>query len=122
MVILTLILGLLGQAGERIPLRLINGANARIFSPHIEGLPANIMAVDGRPVTNFFALDRFVLSPGNRIDLDIRIPEQAGGKIFAVEDQFTRKAFQLASIKMNQSFVDLARRLSSYSRAFSLPP
>jgi len=91
------------KPGERIRLRLINGANARIFSPHIEGLSASIIAVDGRPVTKFIALDRFVLSPGNRIDLDIKIPEQAGGKIFAVEDRFTRKAFELASIKVNQS-------------------
>ncbi len=91
------------KPGERIRLRLINGANARVFSPHIEGLSANIIAVDGRPVTKIFALDRFVLSPGNRIDLDIRIPEQAAGKIFAVEDRFTRKAFELASIKVNQS-------------------
>ena len=91
------------KPGERIRLRLINGANARIFSPHIEGLSANIIAVDGKPVTKFIALDRFVLSPGNRIDLDIRIPEQAGGTIFTVEDRFTRKAFELASIKVNQS-------------------
>jgi len=91
------------KPGERIRLRLINGANARIFSPHIEGLSANIIAVDGKPVTKIFALDRFVLSPGNRIDLDIRIPEQSGGKIFIVEDRFTRKAFKLGSIKVNQS-------------------
>jgi len=91
------------KPGERIRLRVINGANARIFSPHIEGLPANVIAVDGRPVTQIFPLNRFVLSPGNRIDLDITIPEHAGGKIFEVKDTFTRKAFQLASIKVNQA-------------------
>jgi FtsP/CotA-like multicopper oxidase with cupredoxin domain len=91
------------RPGERIRLRLINGANARIYSPHIEGLAADVIAVDGRPVTKIFALDRFVLSPGNRIDLDVRIPQQAGGKIFAVEDRFARKAFQLASINVKQS-------------------
>jgi FtsP/CotA-like multicopper oxidase with cupredoxin domain len=51
------------KAGERIRLRLINGANARVFSPHIDGLAANVIAVDGRPVTKLFVLDRFVLSP-----------------------------------------------------------
>ena len=91
------------KAGERIRLRLINGANARIFSPYIEGLPANVIAVDGKPVTQIFSLKRFVLSPGNRIDLDITIPEHTRGKIFTVEDRFTRKAFQLASIKVVQS-------------------
>ena len=69
------------KPGERIRLRLINGANARIFAPHIYGLSATVIAVDGRPVTKFFNLDKFVLSPGNRIDLDVRISEQAGGNI-----------------------------------------
>jgi len=48
------------KPGERIRLRVINGANARIFSPHIEELPANVIAVDGRPVTQIFPLNRFV--------------------------------------------------------------
>jgi FtsP/CotA-like multicopper oxidase with cupredoxin domain len=91
------------KPGERIRLRLINGANARVYSPHIEGLSANVIAVDGRPVTKIFAFESFVLSPGNRIDLDIKIPEQAAGKVFAVKDRFTRNAFQLASIKVSQS-------------------
>ena len=91
------------KPGERIRLRLINGANARIFSPHIEGLLVDVIAVDGKPVTQIFPLKRVVLSPGNRIDLDITIPEHAGGKIFTVEDNFTRKPFQLASIKVKQS-------------------
>ena len=84
--------------GERIRLRLINGANARIFAPHIEGLSADVIAVDGKPVTQIFPFDRFVLSPGNRVDLDLTIPQQAGGKTYIVEDRFSRKAYPLASI------------------------
>ena len=91
------------RSGDRIRLRLINGANARIFSPRIEGLAADIIAVDGRPVSHVLPLDRFVLSPGNRIDLDITIPEQSGGKAFTVEDRFTRKPFLLATINVAQS-------------------
>jgi FtsP/CotA-like multicopper oxidase with cupredoxin domain len=91
------------KPGERIRLRLINGANARIFSPHIQGLSADVIAVDGRPVTRIFAFDRFELSPGNRIDLDIRIPKQSGGESFTVEDRFTRRPFLLATINVEQS-------------------
>ena len=91
------------KPGERIRLRLINGANARIYSPHLEGLSAAVIAVDGRPVTKIIPLDRFVLSPGNRIDLDIKIPEQAAGKVYEVKDRFTRREFRLASIKVSQS-------------------
>jgi len=91
------------KPGERIRLRLINGANARIFAPHIEGLSADVIAVDGKPVTQIFPFDGFDLSPGNRIDLDLKIPKRAGGKTFAVEDRFTRKPFPLANLKVAQS-------------------
>jgi FtsP/CotA-like multicopper oxidase with cupredoxin domain len=91
------------KQGERIRLRLINGANARIFSPQIEGLSADMIAVDGRPVTKIFPFDRFVLSPGNRIDLDITIPNDAGGKTYTVIDRFTRRQFAMASLKVSQS-------------------
>jgi hypothetical protein len=46
------------KPGERIRLRLINGANARIFSRHIQGLPADVIAIDGKPVTQIFPLKR----------------------------------------------------------------
>ena len=91
------------KPGERIRLRLINGANARIFSPHLPGLSADVIAVDGRPVTQIFPLDRFVMSPGNRIDLDITIPQYSNGRSFTVEDRFTRKPFLLAKINVAQA-------------------
>jgi FtsP/CotA-like multicopper oxidase with cupredoxin domain len=89
--------------GERIRLRLINGANARVFAPRIPGLAANVIAVDGKPVTRVFPLDRFLLAPGNRIDLDITIPRQAAANTYVVEDSFSRKPFQLATLTVAQS-------------------
>lgn len=91
------------KPGERIRLRLINGANARIYSPHIEELSADIIAVDGKPVTQIFPFESFELSPGNRIDLDITIPPDAGGKTYTVKDRFTRRQFVMASLKVSQS-------------------
>jgi FtsP/CotA-like multicopper oxidase with cupredoxin domain len=86
--------------GERIRLRLINGANARIFSPRLVGLDADVIAVDGRPVSTVFPYDVFNLSPGNRIDLDITIPADAAGKTFQMTDTFTRKPFIITTIKV----------------------
>lgn len=86
------------KPGERIRLRIINGANARVFSPQFQGLPAKVIAVDGRPVSRFFALDKFMLSPGNRLDLDIVIPRDAGGKTYEVTDDFPQKKYLLAAI------------------------
>lgn len=87
--------------GERMRLRIINGANARIFSQTLDGLPAQVIAVDGRPVSKFFSFKDFVLSPGNRVDLDITIPAEAAGKTFFLKDQFTRDPIILGIIKVN---------------------
>ncbi len=89
--------------GERIRLRLINGANARILSVSLPDLPATVMAVDARPVSRLFPLTSFILSPGNRIDLDITIPETAAGKQFYLEDQFTGENILLGKINVNAS-------------------
>jgi FtsP/CotA-like multicopper oxidase with cupredoxin domain len=86
------------RPGERIRVRIINGANARIFLPELQGLQADVIAVDGRPVTTIFPLEKFYLSPGNRIDLDITIPENSAGKTFALVDEFPRNSYQLASL------------------------
>ncbi len=88
--------------GERIRLRMINGANARIFSPQLDGLSANVIAVDGRPVSKIFPYSSFNLSPGNRIDLDITIPANSGGKVFTLEDQFPRQKYPLATLKVEE--------------------
>ena len=80
---------ILVSPGERIRLRMVNGANARIFSQSIDGLSAKVIAVDGRPVSRFFDYRHFYLSPGNRVDLDIRIPTDAAGKTFLIFDQKT---------------------------------
>jgi len=91
------------KPGERIRLRLINGANARLFAPTIDGLSADVISVDGKPVTQIFPLKSFVLSPGNRIDLDVAIPADAAGNTYSVVDRFTRNAFQLATLNVIQS-------------------
>jgi FtsP/CotA-like multicopper oxidase with cupredoxin domain len=91
------------RPGERVRLRLINGANARVFSPNLEGLSAHVIAVDGRPVTKIFELQNFQFSPGNRLDLDITIPDNAGGKSFTLLDRFPRESYPLAIIKVTDA-------------------
>lgn len=89
--------------GERIRLRLINGANARVFGHQLEGLDAKVMAFDGRPVSKPFPYRNLPLSPGNRVDLDITIPMDAAGKTFVLEDQFTKDTFKLGSIVVKET-------------------
>lgn len=58
------------RTNERLRLRLVNAANARIFSLRIDRHAARVMAIDGQPAQPFLARDaRIALAPGNRVDL-----------------------------------------------------
>ena len=58
------------KTNERIRLRVVNAANARILSVRLDRHRAIVMAIDGEPAEPFEARDsRFALGPGNRIDL-----------------------------------------------------
>ena len=76
------------RRGERIRLRLINAANARIFGLEFQGHEPVVIALDGQPVAPH-APDGgvVVLGPGMRADLIIDAAA-AGGDRFSVHDRF----------------------------------
>ena len=58
------------RGNERLRLRLINAANARVMTCRLARHRAVIIALDGQPTEPFIARDsRITLSPGNRVDL-----------------------------------------------------
>ncbi len=54
---------------ERLRLRLINSANARIFTLSATGLTGWVLALDGQPLSTPEPLDRVTLAPAQRADL-----------------------------------------------------
>ncbi len=84
------------KPGERIRLRLVNTSNARVYAPNFANLKPVVIAVDGMYVKNPFPLERFELAPGNRLDLDITIPDTPGTMV--VSDDFGRNVIKLAEI------------------------
>lgn len=84
------------RAGERIRLRLLNAATARIFALQFDGHRPQVIAFDGQPVAPHEpAGGRVVLAPGMRCDL---VLDAAGspGQRFAVGDVFSpRVAYDL---------------------------
>lgn len=75
------------RSGERIRLRLINAANARIFALDFDKLGPAIIAIDGQPVTPHEASGPVVVAPGMRIDLVLDITGQPGSRL-AIVDRF----------------------------------
>jgi FtsP/CotA-like multicopper oxidase with cupredoxin domain len=84
------------HAGERLRLRLINAANARIFALEFPGLAPRIVTLDGHGVVPHVPVDgRVVLAPAQRVDLVLDVPTNGladGRAPAAVIDSFYRGA------------------------------
>nr|XP_061799102.1 copper resistance protein A homolog [Nerophis lumbriciformis] len=88
------------KAGERIRLRLLNAANGRVFEPDFSNFEVEAIAVDGMYAARAFDPAGFEIAPGNRLDLDLRIPTGLAGETLPIIDRFTRSAFQVAQIEV----------------------
>jgi FtsP/CotA-like multicopper oxidase with cupredoxin domain len=88
------------RAGERVRLRLINAATARIFALAFGGHRPRIIALDGQPVEPHEPEDgRIVLGPAMRADLVMDMMGRVGER-FAITDgfypQFTYRLLEIA--------------------------
>jgi FtsP/CotA-like multicopper oxidase with cupredoxin domain len=78
------------RAGERIRLRLVNAANARIFGLNFSGHEPVVVALDGQPVEPHSPADgRVILGPAMRIDLVLDMKGRPGER-FSIRDNFYR--------------------------------
>jgi FtsP/CotA-like multicopper oxidase with cupredoxin domain len=66
------------QRGARLRLRLVNTANARIFSLEARGLEGWVIALDGMPLETPERLDRLTLAPAQRADLIVDVTADEG--------------------------------------------
>jgi len=81
------------KAGARIRLRVINASNARNYRFKIPSAEAVIFAVDGNLSGRTLALNEINIAPGNRVDIDIKIPHSKEGNsiegtIFDIKNTF----------------------------------
>ena len=76
------------RPGERVRLRLVNAANARLFALQFSGHRPTVIALDGQPVTPHEPADgRVVLGPAMRVDLILDAVGKPGRR-YAVRDTF----------------------------------
>ena len=87
------------QRGERVRLRLINAANARIFGLEFAGHEPMVVAYDGQPVEpHKLPGDRLELGPAMRADLVIDMLGKPGER-FTITDSFYRQqAYRLVDL------------------------
>lgn len=78
------------RAGERLRLRLVNAAPARIFGLEFQGHRPLVIALDGQPVTPHEPEDgRVLLGPAQRVDLVLDLTGAPGSRA-TVADTFYR--------------------------------
>lgn len=90
------------RQGDRLRLRLINAANARIFSLGLRGMTGWIVATDGMPLAQTRpAPDRFTLAPAQRLDLFVDIDAEPGEDATLLdvvgEDSYALTSFRVTS-------------------------
>jgi FtsP/CotA-like multicopper oxidase with cupredoxin domain len=86
------------RSGERIRLRLINAAVARIFRLRFDGHAPQVIALDGQPVAPHAAPDGIVLGPGMRADLVLDCLNAPGARFDVREEFYPRARGRLVEI------------------------
>lgn len=87
------------RAGERIRLRLINAANARIFGLEFAGHQPRIIALDGQPVTPHEPEGgRVVLGPAMRADLILDMTGKPGQRHQVTDTFYPRLKYRLLDL------------------------
>jgi FtsP/CotA-like multicopper oxidase with cupredoxin domain len=105
------------KANERLRLRLINVANARIFALEFRGLSPRVIALDGQPVEPHAPPGgRIVLGPGMRADVIVDIGEVAGGRAPVIDSYYAQRAYKLLDLAVEGS-----ARSAPFAEAIRLP-
>lgn len=87
------------RAGERIRLRLVNAAAARIFGLDFEGHRPLVVAYDGQPVEPHApAGGRLVLGPAMRADLILDMTGAPGSRAAVTDGFYPDRAYRLVEL------------------------
>ena len=87
------------RAGERVRLRLINGALARIMALRFDGHRPVVVAIDGQPCDPHESPNgRLLLGPAMRIDVMLDMQGEPGRRYRVVDDFYDNLAYWLTEL------------------------
>ncbi|HEY1385022.1 MAG TPA: multicopper oxidase family protein [Dongiaceae bacterium] len=108
------------RAGERIRLRLLNSALARIMALRFEGHRPVIVAIDGQPCDPHEPEgDRLLLGPAMRIDVMLDMVGEAGRGYRVIDDFYDGLAYTLVELAYDQTPAQAMARRNDIA---ALPP
>jgi len=87
------------RAGERLRLRIVNTANARIFALRFEGHSPLVVALDGQPTAPHAPPgNRLVVPPAGRVDAILDMAGAPGERYPVIDDYFARQSYQFLEL------------------------
>ncbi|SMX23592.1 multicopper oxidase family protein [Boseongicola aestuarii] len=104
------------RLGDRVRLRLINTATARVFPIRIEGLNAKVVALDGMPLAEPRDLSDIQIAPAQRVDIIGDVTAQVDF-LFVARDEL----YEMGSLSIAGENPDPARSNISGLPATNLP-
>lgn len=86
------------RAGERLRLRLINAANARLFALRFQGHRPIVAARDGQPLEPYQVSGAIEIGSAQRIDLILDMDQEPGGRFAVIDTAYPQSPFKLLDI------------------------
>ncbi|MBX3500954.1 MAG: multicopper oxidase family protein [Alphaproteobacteria bacterium] len=91
------------RAGERVRIRLINAALARIMALRFEGHQPVIVAIDGQPCDPHEPVDgRLVIGPAMRVDIVLDMRGEPGRRYRVVDDFYDDLDYRLVHLAYDE--------------------
>ncbi len=87
------------HSGDRVRVRMVNAANARVVAPVFDGVTPVGIAVDGMLAREPFDGQGFELAPGNRLDVEFVMPD---GPV-SVAENFNGEGYQIATLTPDET-------------------
>jgi FtsP/CotA-like multicopper oxidase with cupredoxin domain len=98
------------RVGERVRLRLVNAANARIFGLKFRGHDPLVIALDGHPVEPQRPEGgRVVLRPAMRADVLLDATSEPGRAYPVVDDFYRQRAYRLLDLRYSKESLRTGR-------------
>ncbi len=92
------------RAGERLRLRIVNTANARIFALRFEGHRPLVIALDGQPATPHEPEDgRLIIPPAGRVDVILDMQGEPGGRYAVMDEFYPRQSYRYLDLVYDQA-------------------
>ncbi|HLG90371.1 MAG TPA: multicopper oxidase family protein [Alphaproteobacteria bacterium] len=108
------------RSGERIRLRLINAAPARIFGLEFQGHRPLVIALDGQPIDpHVLKSKRIVLGPAMRADLVLDMEGKPGTTMSVIDAFYEKLSYKLVDISYGD---EPPLRTKSPAAPAKLPP